>query len=74
VNDVIDLTADEKHFYFNPYSGELSLEFPKAERSCRGGILACVLSDHLQQLYTDLSLSDGTSVPNQHLPVTNRTT
>ncbi|KAJ7103027.1 RAD5-like protein [Mycena belliarum] len=37
---VIDLTADEKLFYFNPYSGELSLDFPKAERKGRGGILA----------------------------------
>ncbi|KAJ7292782.1 RAD5-like protein [Mycena rebaudengoi] len=39
---VIDLTADDKPFYFNPYSGELSLEFPKAERTGRGGILADV--------------------------------
>jgi hypothetical protein len=40
VDGIIDLTADEKAFYFNPYSGELSLEFPKAERKCKGGILA----------------------------------
>ncbi|CCM03639.1 uncharacterized protein FIBRA_05783 [Fibroporia radiculosa] len=40
---VIDLTADERAFYFNEYSGELSLEFPRAERKCRGGILAYVL-------------------------------
>lgn len=40
--DMIDLTADEKLFYFNPYSGELSLSFPKAERNCEGGILAYV--------------------------------
>ncbi|KAH6917080.1 DNA repair protein RAD5 [Coprinopsis sp. MPI-PUGE-AT-0042] len=40
--DIIDLTAEDKPFYFNPYSGELSLEFPKAETSCRGGILADV--------------------------------
>jgi len=39
-NDVIDLTQDDKPFYFNPYSGELSLDFPKAERPCKGGILA----------------------------------
>lgn len=38
--ETIDLTADEKPFYFNPYSGELSLKFPKAEMNCRGGILA----------------------------------
>ncbi|KAI0334349.1 hypothetical protein GY45DRAFT_1318351 [Cubamyces sp. BRFM 1775] len=39
-NDMIDLTAEEQPFYFNEYSGELSLEFPKAERKCKGGILA----------------------------------
>jgi hypothetical protein len=37
---IIDLTEDEKAFYFNPYSGELSLDFPKAERKLKGGILA----------------------------------
>lgn len=42
--EMIDLTADEKPFYFNPYSGELSLTFPKAERNCEGGILAYVPS------------------------------
>ena len=36
---VIDLT-DERPFYFNEYSGELSLEFPIAERKFKGGILA----------------------------------
>ena len=39
----IDLTTDEKPFYMNPYSGEMSLDFPKAERKCRGGILAYAL-------------------------------
>ncbi|KIO28801.1 hypothetical protein M407DRAFT_229387 [Tulasnella calospora MUT 4182] len=39
---VIDLCEDDVPFYFNPYSGELSLEFPRAERNCRGGILADV--------------------------------
>ncbi|KAF8628247.1 hypothetical protein AX15_004022 [Amanita polypyramis BW_CC] len=38
----IDLTEDDKHFYLNPYSGEMTLNFPKAERNCRGGILADV--------------------------------
>lgn len=36
----MDLTADEQPFYFNEYSGELSLDFPRAERKCKGGILA----------------------------------
>jgi DNA repair protein RAD5 len=38
--NMIDLTADDKLFYFNSYSGELSLNFPKTERNCQGGILA----------------------------------
>jgi hypothetical protein len=29
---IIGLTEDETAFYFNPYSGEPSLDFPKAER------------------------------------------
>ncbi|PFH49678.1 hypothetical protein AMATHDRAFT_147130 [Amanita thiersii Skay4041] len=37
----IDLTEDEEYFYLNPYSGEMSLEFPKPESNSRGGILAC---------------------------------
>lgn len=36
----LDLTKDDTSFYLNPYSGELSIEFPKVNRSCRGGILA----------------------------------
>lgn len=41
---VIDLTVDDKVFYFNEYSGELTLKFPKAERKFKGGILAYVSS------------------------------
>ncbi|KAG2237950.1 hypothetical protein INT48_002511, partial [Thamnidium elegans] len=32
--------SEYKFFYFNPYSGELSLEFPEASTQERGGILA----------------------------------
>lgn len=32
--------ANYDHFYVNPYSGELSLEFPIQEQNCLGGILA----------------------------------
>jgi DNA repair protein RAD5 len=39
----IDLTKDEKLFYLNPYSGEMSLKFPRSERNCKGGILALVV-------------------------------
>ncbi|KAK9488776.1 SNF2 family N-terminal domain-containing protein [Lipomyces starkeyi] len=37
-----EVPADEPHdrFYVNPYSGELSLEFPKIQQSSLGGILA----------------------------------
>ncbi|KAF8512694.1 SNF2 family N-terminal domain-containing protein [Gautieria morchelliformis] len=42
---VIDMTEEQKPFYYNPYSGELSLAFPRAEKKCRGGILAYTLSN-----------------------------
>ncbi|KAK5160914.1 DNA repair protein rad5 [Oleoguttula sp. CCFEE 6159] len=32
--------ADQAGFYVNPYSGELSLDFPVQEQNCLGGILA----------------------------------
>ncbi|KAJ4485680.1 RAD5-like protein [Lentinula aciculospora] len=38
----IDLTEDDKLFYLNPYSGEMSLKFPRSKRNCKGGILADV--------------------------------
>ena len=31
---------DQDGFYVNPYSGEMSLDFPAQEQHCRGGILA----------------------------------
>ena len=44
VKDVDDkdlpMVADQDCFYVNPYSGELSLEFPVQEQHCLGGILA----------------------------------
>ncbi len=30
----------QDHFYVNPYSGDLSLDFPVQEQHCLGGILA----------------------------------
>ncbi|KAF9549586.1 DNA helicase rad5 [Mortierella hygrophila] len=36
-----DLKSDEpRRYYFNPYSSEMSLEFPTSDQLCRGGILA----------------------------------
>lgn len=41
VNDQDLPTVSEQHsFYVNPYSGELSLDFPAQEQHCLGGILA----------------------------------
>ncbi|PSS29648.1 hypothetical protein PHLCEN_2v2796 [Hermanssonia centrifuga] len=34
--ETIDLTTDEQPFYYNEFSGELSLEFPVAERKFKG--------------------------------------
>lgn len=63
---MIDLTVDEKAFYFNEYSGELSLVFPKAERTSRGGILAYVLvSSTISFCYLctcDINFRDGNVV------------
>lgn len=37
--DIVQVEGMEK-FYVNPYSGELSIEFPRQEQNCLGGILA----------------------------------
>ncbi|KAF2281136.1 uncharacterized protein EI97DRAFT_497805 [Westerdykella ornata] len=39
-NDPVPVVDDQKMFYVNPYSGELSVEFPRQEQNCLGGILA----------------------------------
>ncbi|KAI9718381.1 MAG: DNA repair protein rad5 [Candelaria pacifica] len=36
----IPAVVDQNKFYVNPYSGELSLDFPVQEQHCLGGILA----------------------------------
>ena len=38
-NDIPAIAAIQ-HFYVNPYSGDLSLDFPVQEQNCHGGILA----------------------------------
>ena len=41
VNDQeVAVVISQNTFYLNPYSGELSLEFPAQEQNCLGGILA----------------------------------
>jgi len=37
---VLPEVADQPTFYVNPYSGDLSLAFPRQEQHCLGGILA----------------------------------
>ncbi|KAG0140819.1 hypothetical protein CROQUDRAFT_83943 [Cronartium quercuum f. sp. fusiforme G11] len=32
--------TDPEKFYYNPYMGDLTLEFPRASRKCRGGVLS----------------------------------
>ncbi|RMZ71121.1 hypothetical protein GMOD_00005629 [Pyrenophora seminiperda CCB06] len=39
-NQPLPAIEDQTMFYVNPYSGELSLEFPRQEQNCLGGILA----------------------------------
>ncbi|KAF2106206.1 SNF2 family N-terminal domain-containing protein [Lophiotrema nucula] len=39
-NHPMPVVDDQTMFYVNPYSGELSLEFPVQEQNCLGGILA----------------------------------
>lgn len=39
-NESLPAIEDQAMFYVNPYSGELSLEFPRQEQNCLGGILA----------------------------------
>ncbi|KAK1773165.1 SNF2 family N-terminal domain-containing protein [Copromyces sp. CBS 386.78] len=36
----LPVVPDQPRFYVNPYSGDLSLDFPKQEQHCLGGILA----------------------------------
>ncbi|CED83673.1 dna repair protein rad5 [Phaffia rhodozyma] len=40
--EIVDLEhwVEPNMFYYNPYSGELSLKFPRVDQVCRGGILA----------------------------------
>ncbi|KAJ3814435.1 DNA repair protein RAD5 [Lentinula aff. lateritia] len=59
----IDLTEEEKLFYLNPYSGEMTLNFPKSERNCKGGILA----DGDLTRYSNLTLPDVLLISFLHL-------
>ncbi|KAH8119981.1 SNF2 family N-terminal domain-containing protein [Phellopilus nigrolimitatus] len=60
-NGLIDLTAEDQPFYYNSHSGELSLDFPRSENVCRGGILAA-----------DFTLGMGKTIMVSSLIQTNR--
>ena len=64
---VIDLCAEERPFYFNPYSGELSLEFVRTENHWRGGILAYVRFAIMIRIFTYPSLDLLETVRTFHL-------
>lgn len=51
-NQAVPVIEDQMMFYVNPYSGQLSLEFPKQEQNCLGGILADGTHTILPHLYT----------------------
>lgn len=51
-------------FYVNPYSGELSLEFPVQEQTCLGGVLADEMG--LGKTIEMLSLVHSHTSPEQH--------
>ena len=52
----------QSSFYVNPYSGELSLDFPVQEQNCLGGILADGMYHAVQDVLqlTDVNCRDGT--------------
>ncbi|KAJ3731911.1 DNA repair protein RAD5 [Lentinula guzmanii] len=64
----IDLTQEDKLFYLNPYSGEMSLDFPKSERNCKGGILAALIQSNLG---SDELVEQGTSSKQRQLKLNN---
>jgi DNA repair protein RAD5 len=45
IEDDDDFIDPSRKFFWNPYSGELSLEFPRAENTARGGILADAMGE-----------------------------
>ena len=68
--------ANQDSFYVNPYSGELSLEFPVQEQHCLGGILAdemglgktiemlSLMHTHQSEISMQASQASTTSVTN----------
>ena len=77
-NQDLAIVVGQNTFYVNPYSGELSLDFPAQEQNCLGGILAdemglgktiemlSLMHSHKSEISTqasEASLSSVTSLP-----------
>lgn len=77
--EVVEVAGQES-FYVNPYSGELSLEFPVQEQNCRGGILAdemglgktiemmSLVHSHKSDVATNLASSSSVPITVNNLP------
>lgn len=59
-NDPIEIEDDDdwvdptRKFYWNPYSGELSLTFPTSNNKAKGGILADAMGESFFNDFVDL--------------------
>ncbi|EOA87305.1 DNA helicase rad5 [Exserohilum turcicum] len=74
-NQPVPTVEDQNMFYVNPYSGELSLEFPKQEQNCLGGVLAdemglgktiemlSLIHTHRTEVTSDEALTTPKSLP-----------
>jgi DNA repair protein RAD5 len=74
-NQPLPAIEDQTMFYVNPYSGELSLEFPKQEQNCLGGVLAdemglgktiemlSLIHTHRTEVSSDSALATPKSLP-----------
>ncbi|CRG90641.1 hypothetical protein PISL3812_07685 [Talaromyces islandicus] len=67
---VVPCVAQQDYFYVNPYSGELSLEFPVQKQHCLGGILADEMG--LGKTIEMMSLVHTNRVTPDDYPQTNR--
>jgi len=60
IEDDDDIVDPSRNFYWNPYSGELSLTFPVSNTQPKGGILADAMGE--------LNRSEGTDAADQLVP------
>ncbi|KAK5137261.1 hypothetical protein LTR08_000231 [Meristemomyces frigidus] len=65
----LPVVTGQDNFYINPYSGEMSLDFPVQEQSCLGGILADEMG--LGKTIEMLSLIHTHTSPEQQAAISN---